>query len=92
MTSPGLPDPLGDLAIYLCSQNPHFKYIDLTRRGYVLLDVTRERVVCEWWHLETVDAPDDRQTMAAAFEVRDDEARLRRATQTRSRRGPNPAP
>lgn len=92
VTSPGIPDPLGDLKIYLYSQNPHFKYIDLTKRGYMLLDVTHERVVCEWWHLETVDSPDDRQHMAAAWEVRDGEARLRPAERTRSRRGAPLAP
>lgn len=76
VTSPGLDDPSGEIAAYLRSQNPHFKYIDLNKRGYMLLDVTHERVACEWWHLETVAVPDDRQTLARTFQVADGAAHL----------------
>lgn len=76
VSSPGLDDPTGEIAAYLRSQNPHFKYIDLNKRGYMLLDVTHERVVCEWWHLETVASPDGRQALARAFQVQDGAAHL----------------
>jgi alkaline phosphatase D len=76
VTSPGLDDPSGEIAAYLRSQNPHFKYIDLNKRGYMLLDVTHQRVACEWWHVETVSSPDSRQTLARTFEVRDGAAHL----------------
>jgi hypothetical protein len=42
----------------------------------MLLDVTHERVACEWWHLETVATPDDRQTLARTFQVADGAAHL----------------
>ena len=90
VTSPGLDDPQGTTAAYLRSQNPHFKYIDLNRRGYMLLDVDHSRVVCEWWHLATVAQVDDRQQMAVAFQVRDGAGRLETASQTSER--PNPPP
>lgn len=76
VSSPGLDDPTGEIAAYLRSQNPHFKYIDLNKRGYMLLDVTHERVTCEWWHLETVASPDPRQVLARAFQVQDGAAHL----------------
>lgn len=87
VSSPGMDDPGNALAAYLRSQNPHFKYIELNRRGYLLIDVTCERVVGEWWHLETVASPDARQVLAAAFAVQDGAARLSPAPGTASRRG-----
>ncbi|MBN8488938.1 MAG: alkaline phosphatase D family protein [Burkholderiales bacterium] len=92
VSSPGVDDPSGTLAAYLRGQNPHFKYIDLNKRGYMLLDVTHERVVGEWWHLETVTAPDAGQTLAMAYQVEDGAAHLTPAGPTSARRGPRLAP
>lgn len=69
ITSPAIPDPNGGTAALLRSINPHFKYIEFTKRGYVLLDVTRTKVTAEWWHIDTVESPSAVQTLAAAFEV-----------------------
>lgn len=82
ITSPGLPDPNGNTAALLRSINPHFKYIDFTQRGYMLLDVTRERAVCEWWYVDTVASPSNVQTFGAAFEVRQGSNRLAPSAQT----------
>ena len=71
VSSPGLPDPNGSTAAFLRGVNPHFKFIDFNQRGYLLLDASPERVVGEWWFVDTVDSPDAGQTFAAAFEVRD---------------------
>jgi len=69
VTSPGLDDASGQIAAYLRSQNPHFKYVDLNKRGYMIVDANASRVLCEWWHLNTITAPDSGQTLAAAFQV-----------------------
>jgi alkaline phosphatase D len=69
VSSPGLDDPTGEVAATIRAQNPHFKYIDLNRRGYMLLDITDDRVQCEWWHLDTVAAIDGNQTLAAVSRV-----------------------
>ena len=93
VTSPGVDDPSGGTAAYLKSQNPHFKYVDLNKRGYMLLDVNRDRVVCEWWHLDTVAAPDAGQTMAVAYQVLTGTTHLVASNQTPARPGaPAPAP
>lgn len=80
ITSPGLDDPNGEAAAAIKAQNPHFKYIDFNRRGYMLLDITRERVQCEWWHLDTVAAIDNQETLAAVSRV--DSGRNRIASTT----------
>lgn len=51
----------------LQSISPHMKYIDLEKRGYVLLDIDGERVQGEVYHVGTVDAIDGSETLAAAF-------------------------
>ena len=88
ITSPGLPDPDGSTARLLNSVNPHFKYIELTQRGYMLLDATPERVVAEWWYVDTVATPSGSERFAAAMEVRDGTNRLLPSSQTPDRADP----
>jgi len=47
--------------------SPHMKYIEMHRRGYVLLDIDAERVQGEFWHVATVDAPSRKEVMAHAL-------------------------
>jgi hypothetical protein len=52
--SPTFFDTFGLAASTLRAINPHFKYIDLSRRGYMLVDADATRVVSEWWYVDTV--------------------------------------
>jgi alkaline phosphatase D len=85
VTSPGIDDPAGNTAAFLRSVNPHFKYIDLNRRGYMLLDVTRERAVCEWWYVDTVASVTNIQTFGVAYEVAHGSNRLQVSAMTTPR-------
>ena len=85
VSSPGLDDPSGNTALFLRSVNPHFKYIELNRRGYMLVDVTRERAVCEWWHIDTVASVSNIETFAVAFEVAHGSNRLAPSAMTTPR-------
>jgi alkaline phosphatase D len=49
------------------STSPHIKYAELHRRGYGILDVTRDRAQCEYYHLPTVSVRDDGQELAAVY-------------------------
>jgi alkaline phosphatase D len=89
VSSPGVDtDTTGAVAGAIRFYNPHFKYVQLTRRGYMLLDVNRDRVVGEWWYVDTVASPSNVETFAAAFEVRHGENRLQPSAQTLSRANP----
>ena len=92
ISSPGVNDPNNGIATQLRTINPHFKHIDLNRRGYMLLDATPERVVCEWWYVETVQVPSPLQTFGTAFEVRAGTNRLAPAAQTTPPAAPALAP
>lgn len=70
VSSPGpIPNPAEAVptAGVLIATSPHIKYVDLHRRGYVLVDADAERVQGEIWHVPTVDAPSGGETMSAAF-------------------------
>jgi alkaline phosphatase D len=69
VTSPGpVPDAAADvLAGQLRFVSPHLKYINLNRRGYGVLDLTHERAACEIYHVATVDAKSDQETLATVM-------------------------
>lgn len=80
VTSPGL-EPLDAISDALRLNNPHMKYIDLARRGYMVLDVTNERCQGEWYYVESIVEPDvDGETFGAAFFSADGSNRLQEAT------------
>jgi alkaline phosphatase D len=89
VSSPGIDtDTTGQIAGALRASNPHFKYINLVKRGYMLLDVTPERAVAEWWYVDTVASPSNIETFAIAFETRHGENRLQPSVQTTPRTNP----
>lgn len=92
ITSPGL-DSFGPFAPLIPVMNPHMKYVDLTQKGYLLLDITPERVVGEHWYIPTIAEPSDAESFGAAFAVADGQNRLAPAAQTAPREdAPPPAP
>lgn len=49
--------PGGD-STQLANSHPHVRYAELTRQGYVVLDVTRERAQAQWHYVADVRASD----------------------------------
>lgn len=71
ITSPGL-GPAVDriLRPRLAAEAPHIKYVDLSQRGYIVLDVDASRAQAAWWHLEDVTSiAGARESLAATFET-----------------------
>lgn len=91
ITSPGLNDAGNNTANLLRSINPHLKHIDFNQRGYLLVDVTPQRVVGEWWTVDTVASASHIQSFSVAFEVQHGSNRLQPGAQTTPRANP-PAP
>lgn len=90
VTSPGFQDPDGQVAAGLRQLNAHLKYVELTRRGYLLLDITPARVNGEWWYVDTVLAKSTVQAFGAALQTVDGSNRLVPGVQTASRAGAPP--
>lgn len=65
----------------LKESNPQLKYAEVTKKGYVLLDVTNERVQAEWYYVTQYKAPGDSTEMfAKSFTCQQSSARLVEAT------------
>ena len=69
VTSPGLADGAGTeaLADLVRDTHPHVKHVDLTRHGYVLLDVTPDAVQAEWYYVSTLAERGGEETLGAAL-------------------------
>lgn len=70
ITSPGLPDPEGALSTAVKTYNPHIKYSNLDRRGYMILEITPQSALATWYHVESIlDENNNNQELAARFRV-----------------------
>jgi alkaline phosphatase D len=90
VTSPMILNTGGLAESLLRSINPHVRYVDLSRRGYLLIDADATRVVGEWWFVDTVTSRGGGQSFATAFQVLDGEHHLIPAAQTGARVNPPP--
>lgn len=59
--------------------NPHMRWLDLTQKGYLLVDLDTERVQGAWFHFDDVRTPDydaSGEYFAAAYRATSGSARL----------------
>jgi alkaline phosphatase D len=49
--------------------NPHTRFVDLERNGYMVIDIDPYRARGEWYHIGNVREPKSAETLAAAAEV-----------------------
>lgn len=61
VTSPGFPEGLSELAgIALPLVNPHIRYFEGKSRGFILMDVNRQRAQAEWYYVRSINDFDQR--------------------------------
>jgi alkaline phosphatase D len=53
----------------LLSHWPHIGWLDLDSHGYVVIDVTPDRVRAQWWFVDGVLRSTDGESCAAEFAV-----------------------
>ncbi|HEY1078007.1 MAG TPA: alkaline phosphatase D family protein [Fontimonas sp.] len=85
VTSPGL-DELNPLTPVLKLLNPHMKHVNLEQQGYLLLDVTPERLVGEHWYTG-IELGNDVETFGSAYQVEAGGRRLSVTEATEARSG-----
>ncbi|WP_221797444.1 alkaline phosphatase D family protein [Oceanobacter mangrovi] len=78
VTSPGIESRLqADMAASsLESLLPHLNFVDFYYRGYVLLDITRERLQAEWWVVDNIESHRYATDCLRALQVKAGESRL----------------
>ena len=92
ITSPGIPDLFLGLLDQARPKNPHVKWLDPSRRGFVILDVTPDRVQAAWHLFEDITqrAPVS-PTFQQAWSVKNGETKLTNETSAASSREGPPA-
>lgn len=71
--------------------DPHIKYFDGERHGYVLLDITHERCQGEWWYVDSITDAIAGQQFGTALYSNAGENRMRSASEPSTPRE-NPPP
>ena len=62
----------------IVGDNPHIDFAELDSHGYLLADVTPERVQADWYFVDQVHGPSTEVRFGDSHEVRRGEHRLRR--------------
>jgi alkaline phosphatase D len=75
VTSPGLNIPGGASVIQLA--NSHVKFCNLNQKGFILLDVNKNRTQADWFFVSTIDQPSSAFTHARSHYVNNNERFLR---------------
>ncbi len=73
------------------SSNPHMKYIDLAKRGYVVLDLNQQRTQGDWRHVSNITAKPFTTSVSASWQVNHEERFLRLSTSALPTRSGMPA-
>ncbi|MZR62540.1 alkaline phosphatase [Alcanivorax sp. DP30] len=59
VTSPGFPDGAAELAgVLIPVVNPHIRYVEAKSRGFILVDVTRQRTQAEFYYAQSIESYD----------------------------------
>jgi alkaline phosphatase D len=78
ISSPGLTAGFNDLmGQKIKDENPHLKWNDLSQRGYMILDLTKERVQADWYLLDGILAEEGNEFFATGWAAAHGNARLR---------------
>ncbi len=96
VTSPGFPDGVAELASGLIPlANPHIRYNELKSHGYVLVELTREKMTASWRYAASITDPTrigvEDSAKARRFEVLAGTSRLRSVAATTAQSVPAPA-
>lgn len=77
--------PLGFPSSVISAANPHNKWSDLTKKGYLILDINQERTQGEWWLCNTISESNPAVSLGAKFYVNNGERFIRNAATASTR-------
>lgn len=64
VTSPGAPINGGSI---LMIENPHLKYVELTKHGFIMLDINQQRIQADWFYLNSIAQIDNDYAWATSY-------------------------
>ena len=79
ITSPGFtkPDKAEERTRVTLANNPHLRWVDFTRRGYAVLDLTHQAARAEWYFVDSVRERRRSEELGAAWQTRSGRNSLR---------------
>jgi len=81
ITSPGFPELIaGPVEMTSREQNPHIKHINLTQRGWIVMDLTAERMQADFYALDGILADEGNAMLDASWSVARGTAHLEMAS------------
>lgn len=82
ITSPGIDDraQATGFQTQISGTQPHVKYVELFRRGYLLLDVDRDRAQAEFYHVRTITGKSEDEELGRVLRAANGETQLSPAT------------
>lgn len=75
VTSPGFPIGVGESVVMLA--NNHIKYADLNRHGFIILDITQQRIQSDWFYVNTLDQSSNQYVYGDSWYENHNERHLR---------------
>lgn len=69
--------PIGVPSNIITAANPHIKWSDLSKKGYLVLDVNKERTQGDWWFCTNITSPSPEVSNGAKYHVNNGERFLR---------------
>jgi alkaline phosphatase D len=97
ITSPsgfGAPEKAAERIPQLMKERPHLRFLEGTQRGYVVLDITRERAQADWFFIPTVTERSSAETFGGGWLTETGKSHLTAASGpvTPNAAAPAPAP
>ncbi len=94
VTSPGIDDRAQATALQgqIGGTHAHVKYVELCRRGYLLVDLTPELAQAEFYHVRTITERSREEEVGQVLFTSAGESRLRSGNASSPRPAPPPAP
>jgi alkaline phosphatase D len=64
VTSPGAPINGGSILMF---ENQHLKFVELTKHGFIILDMNQQRIQADWFFVDEIDAVNSSYSWVKSF-------------------------
>lgn len=72
--------------------NNNVKYVNIIEKGYAVVDFNKNRAQTDWYYVDKIDKPSDKESFAAGYYVNKGDRFLSEAAEKTERQAPLPVP
>ena len=66
--------------LQIAATHPHVKYVELFRRGYLIVDIDKDRAQAEWYHVKNITERTSDEELGRVMTAANGETALKAAT------------